>query len=111
MSAIALPSIDRIFHALGDATRRAIVDHLSRGPATVSNLAEPLKITLAATLQHLDILEKCGLTRSRKIGRVRTCELDTKGLSMAEAWLADRRTLWTKRYDKLGALLAEDTGE
>ncbi len=102
-------AIDRIFHALGDPTRRAMVDQLSRGPTTVSNLSKPLRITLAATLQHMEVLEKCGLARSAKVGRVRTCQIDIKGLSLAESWLSQRRDLWTRRYDRLGELLAEES--
>jgi DNA-binding transcriptional ArsR family regulator len=99
--------IDRIFHALGDATRRAIVERLSEGPVSVSALAEPLAITLAAVVQHLQVLEKSGLVRSEKTGRVRTCSIEASGLTVAERWIADRRSLWEKRFDRLGNLLAE----
>ena len=99
--------IDRIFHALGDATRRAIVERLSEGPISVSGLAEPLAITLAAVVQHLQVLEKSGLVRTEKTGRVRTCRIEAKGLTVAERWIADRRALWEKRFDRLGKLLAE----
>jgi len=99
--------IDRIFHALGDATRRAIVERLSEGPVSVSALAQPLAITLAAVVQHLQVLEKSGLVRSEKTGRVRTCRIEASGLTVAERWIADRRSLWEKRFDHLGKLLAE----
>lgn len=99
--------IDRVFHALGDATRRAIVERVSQGPISVSKLAKPLDITLAAVVQHLQVLEKSGLVRTEKIGRVRTCRIEPAGLSAAEKWLNERRTIWQKRFDRLGALLAE----
>ena len=100
-------SINRVFHALGDPTRRAIVEKLSEGPISVSRLAAPLDITLAAVVQHLQILEKSGLVHTEKVGRVRTCRIEPKGLSVAEQWIEDRRTLWEKRFDRLGDLLAE----
>jgi DNA-binding transcriptional ArsR family regulator len=104
--------VDRIFHALGDATRRAIVERLSRGPISVSQLAEPLNMTLAAVVQHLQVLEESGLVRSEKVGRVRTCHIEPAGLSMAEKWIEDRRSAWERRFDRLGDLLAEsDEGE
>jgi DNA-binding transcriptional ArsR family regulator len=101
-------NIDRIFHALGDPTRRTMVERLSEGPASVSSLAEPLKITLAAVVQHLQILEESGLVRTEKIGRVRTCRVEPAGLSVVEKWVNDRRTLWEKRFDRLGELLSEE---
>jgi DNA-binding transcriptional ArsR family regulator len=101
------PSIDRIFHALGDPTRRAIVEKLSEGPISVSRLAEPLSISLAAVVQHLQILEESGVVRTEKLGRVRTCQIEPAGLSAAERWIRDRRTIWEKRLDRLGDLLAE----
>jgi DNA-binding transcriptional ArsR family regulator len=100
-------SINRVFHALGDPTRRAIVEKLSEGPISVSHLAKPLAITLAAVVQHLQILEKSGLVYTEKIGRVRTCRIEPRGLSVAEQWIEDRRSLWEKRFDRLGDLLAE----
>jgi DNA-binding transcriptional ArsR family regulator len=100
-------TIDRVFHALGDPTRRAIVEKLSEGPISVSHLAKPLEITLAAVVQHLQILEKSGLVHTEKIGRVRTCRIEPKGLSIAEKWIEARRSLWEKRLDRLGHLLAE----
>jgi DNA-binding transcriptional ArsR family regulator len=107
MSKHSAAQIDVLFHALGDATRRAIVERVSQGPISVSKLAKPLDITLAAVVQHLQILEKSGLVRTEKIGRVRTCQIEAAGLSAAEKWLNERRTVWQKRFDRLGALLAE----
>ena len=104
-------NIDRIFHALGDANRRAIVERLSQGPVSVSRLAEPLGITLAAVVQHLQILEESGLVRTEKVGRVRTCRIEAKGLSMAERWIGDCRSTWERRLDRLGDLLAETEDE
>jgi DNA-binding transcriptional ArsR family regulator len=100
-------TIDRVFHALGDPTRRAIVEKLSEGPISVSLLAKPLDITLAAVVQHLQLLEKSGLVHTEKVGRVRTCRIEPKGLSVAERWIEDRRSLWERRLDLLGHLLAE----
>jgi DNA-binding transcriptional ArsR family regulator len=99
--------VDRVFHALGDPTRRAMIERLSEGPVTVSRLAKPLDITLAAVVQHLQILEKSGLVRTEKVGRVRTCRIEPKGFSVVERWIADRRSLWEARFDRLGKLLAE----
>ena len=99
--------VDRVFHALGDPTRRAMIEKLSNGPITVSRLAKPLDITLAAVVQHLQILEKSGLVRSEKVGRVRTCRIESKGFSVVERWIADRRSLWEARFDRLGTLLTE----
>jgi DNA-binding transcriptional ArsR family regulator len=99
---------DRIFHALGDPTRRAMVEKLSDSPISVSQLAAPLSMTLAAVLQHLQILEESGLVRTEKVGRVRTCRVDPKGLDAVEKWINDRRSLWEKRFDHLGDFLAEE---
>ena len=101
-------SIDRVFHALGDPTRRAILERVSEGPVSVSSLAGPLRITLAAVVQHMQVLEKCGLVHTTKVGRVRTCRMESKGLSVVEQWISDRRSLWERRFDRLGALLAEE---
>jgi DNA-binding transcriptional ArsR family regulator len=98
-------NIDGVFHALGDPTRRAIVDKLSRGPSSVSGLAAPLDITLTAVVQHLQILEESGLVRTEKVGRVRTCRIETAGFSALEQWVRDRRSLWERRLDRLGDLL------
>ncbi|MCE9598853.1 MAG: metalloregulator ArsR/SmtB family transcription factor [Spirochaetia bacterium] len=99
--------IDRIFHALGDPTRRAIIERISDKPVSVSSLAKPLKISLAAVVQQLQILEGSGLIRTRKIGRVRTCSIEPGGLSLAGKWIAERKALWEMRLDKLGEILRE----
>ena len=99
--------INRVFHALGDPTRRAIVEKLSQGPISVSRLAKPLHITLAAVVQHLNVLEESGLVHTEKVGRVRTCGIVPAGLSVAERWIADRRSIWERRFDRLGDILAE----
>lgn len=96
---------DHVFHALGDATRRAIVLQLGRGPASVSDLAEPLPVSLATVLQHVQVLETSGLVATHKVGRVRTCHLVPAALLEAERWLADRRALWEGRLDRLDALM------
>lgn len=101
-------NIDRVFHALGDATRRTILERLSEGPVSVSRLAEPFDLTLAAVVQHLQVLEESGLVHTEKIGRVRTCRIEPKGLSVAEQWIHDRRSIWKRRLDRLGDLLAEE---
>jgi DNA-binding transcriptional ArsR family regulator len=100
-------AVDRAFHALGDPTRRAIIEKLSHGPVSVSTLAEPLDMTLAAVVQHLQILEESGLVRSEKAGRVRTCQIEPKGFALVEKWITDRRALWQRRFDRFGALLAD----
>ena len=104
-------SADRIFHALGDRTRRAIVERLSNGPMTVSMLAAPLAITLAAVIQHLQVLEKGGLVRTEKVGRVRTCRIEPKALSQAETWIAERRAMWERRLDRQADYLDETADE
>ena len=96
----------RVFAALGDATRRGLVERLSRGPASVSELAEPLDMTLAAVVQHVQVLEDCGLVATAKVGRVRTCRLAPGGLEPASRWIAERRALWERRLDRLGDYLA-----
>src|SRR3981189_2382090 len=91
--------VDRVFHALGDPTRRAMVERLSKGPLSVSELATPLNITLTAVVQHLQVLEESGLVRTEKIGRVRTCRLESAGLNVAAQWINDRRSIWAHRLD------------
>lgn len=103
------PDIHRIFHALGDPTRRALVERLSEAPVSVSQLAEPFAMSLAAVMQHLQILEESGLVRTEKIGRVRTCRIEPKGFSVMEKWIRDRRTAWERRFDLLNDFLAETT--
>jgi DNA-binding transcriptional ArsR family regulator len=100
--------IDRLFHALGDATRRAILKRLVEGPTSVSRLAEPLGITLTAVAQHLQILEEARLVHTEKLGRVRTCRLETAGFSTLEQWIRDHRTAWERKLDRLGQILAEE---
>ncbi|MDQ2663805.1 MAG: metalloregulator ArsR/SmtB family transcription factor [Candidatus Eremiobacteraeota bacterium] len=107
-------SFDLVFHALGDASRRSIVTRLTRGPATVSELARPLSMSLPAVVQHLQVLESSGLVKSEKAGRVRTCRIHQPALRSAERWISDRRATWERRLDRLGKYLAElpdDPGE
>jgi DNA-binding transcriptional ArsR family regulator len=100
--------IDLLFQALADPSRRAMIDRLTRGPASVSELAQPLAMSLPAVVQHLHVLEASGLVRSQKLGRVRTCTVEPAALRTAERWIADRRTFWEESLDRLGAYLAED---
>jgi DNA-binding transcriptional ArsR family regulator len=100
--------IDRIFHALGDPTRRAILEALSERPQSVSALASPLGLTLAAVVQHVQLLEEARLVASEKVGRTRTCKIEPQGIALASRWLEERRSLWDKRLDRLGEFLAED---
>ena len=102
----AEPPIDVVFHALSDANRRAMIDVLIDGPASVSELALPLAISLPAVVQHLHVLEASGLVRSHKTGRVRTCEIEPIALSTAERWISERRATWEARLDRLGEFLA-----
>ena len=104
------PDIDRVFHALGDATRRAILEKVSHGPISVSRLAEPFDMSLAAVVQHLQVLEESGLVQTEKVGRVRTCRIESAGLNAAMQWIGDRRSMWERRLDRLGDLLAEPDG-
>jgi DNA-binding transcriptional ArsR family regulator len=99
------PSLDRLFYALADPARRAIVERLSRGPASVSELARPLPMALPSVMQHLGILEAEGLVRSHKVGRVRMCTFEPQLLRTAEAWISERRNEWEDRLDRLGDYL------
>ena len=99
-------SLDLAFQALADPSRRAMVERLSSGPASVSELARPLPMSLPAVVQHLQVLEASGLVRSEKVGRVRTCRLEAAALRAAERWIAERRTSWERRLDRLGDYLA-----
>ncbi|MBE1494813.1 DNA-binding transcriptional ArsR family regulator [Amycolatopsis lexingtonensis] len=99
-------SLDLVFRALGDRTRRALVERLVRGPASVSELAEPLTMSLAAVVQHLQVLETAGIVRSEKVGRVRTCRIEPEVLRAGEHWLGRQRTTWEGRLDRLGDFLA-----
>jgi DNA-binding transcriptional ArsR family regulator len=101
------PTIDRVFQALADPSRLAMLDRLSRGPASVSELAKPLTMSFPAVTQHIHVLEQSGLVRSEKIGRVRTCSIEPAGFQKAESWLSDRKTFWEQQFDNLGAVLAE----
>jgi DNA-binding transcriptional ArsR family regulator len=96
--------LDTVFQALSDPTRRAIVERLVRGPASVSELAEPLDMSLPAVMQHLAVLEQGGVVSSEKVGRVRTCRVGP-GLSLAEQWISERRRSWERRLDRLGEFL------
>ena len=96
-----------MFQALADPARRSMVERLTRGPASVSALAEPLDMTLSAVVQHLAVLEASGLVKSEKIGRVRTCSVQRPALQLAERWITERRTSWERRLDRLGEILAE----
>lgn len=100
--------LDRAFHALADPTRRAILDRLSHGPASVSELARPFDISLAAVVQHIQILESSTLVRSEKRGRVRTCRIEPATLSVVQEWIAKRREFWERQFDQLGAVLAAE---
>lgn len=100
--------IDDILKALVEPTRRQIVERLSRGPASVSELARPFDMSLAAVVQHLQVLEESGLIRSEKIGRVRTCRIEPSGLDRIAGWVAERRSLMERRFDRLGEILGED---
>jgi DNA-binding transcriptional ArsR family regulator len=99
--------IDRVFHALGDPTRRAILKQLSEGPASVSRLAVPLDISVTAVMQHLRVLEEGGLVHTEKVGRLRTCRIEPAGFSALEQWIREHRSMWERRFDRLGDLLDE----
>jgi DNA-binding transcriptional ArsR family regulator len=102
-----IPQLNLVFQALADPTRRAVVERLSRGPTATSELAQPFKMALPSFLQHLDVLQKCGLVQSRKSGRVRTYELAPDTLKAAEDWLAGQRSLWERRLDQLDSFLED----
>jgi DNA-binding transcriptional ArsR family regulator len=101
---------NRLFHALGDPTRRAILDRLVHGPVSVSQLAAPLRITLTAVMQHLQILEEAGLAATEKVGRVRSCRIASEGLDALDEWVRAHRTELERQLDRLGELLEEDDG-
>jgi DNA-binding transcriptional ArsR family regulator len=103
--------LDSVYAALADGSRRAMVERLSRGPASVKELAAPLTMSLPAVLQHLRVLEESGLVRSQKVGRVRTCRLEPAVLQGAEQWIADRRSSWSERLDRLEEFLDGEEGE
>jgi DNA-binding transcriptional ArsR family regulator len=104
-------ALDRTFHALSDPTRRAMVQRLARGPASVSELAKPLSISLPAVMQHLQVLEASGIVKSAKVGRVRTCSVEAKVLTQAEQWIAQRREQWERKLDRLGEYLDATASE
>ena len=104
-------TLDRMFQALADPSRRVMVERLTRGPASVSELARPLAMSLPAVVQHLQVLEASGLVRSEKIGRVRTCRIEPAALKSAERWIADRRATWEHHLDRLGEYLAEQADQ
>ena len=104
-------NLDSLFQALADPTRRAIVERLSRGPASVSELARPFDMSLPAVVQHLALLEAAGVVASEKVGRVRTCRIEPGALSRAEQWIHERRTAWEQRLDRLGDYLAANPEE
>ena len=100
-------NVARVFQAHGDPTRRTIMEKLTAGPVSVSQLAAPLKMSLAAVVQHLQVLEESGLVRTEKLGRVRTCQIDPAGLNVAQQWIGERRSVWEKRLHRLGDVLAD----
>jgi DNA-binding transcriptional ArsR family regulator len=110
-SALLEPRLDQVFHALADPSRRQMVDRLTLGPASVSELAQPLAMSLPAVVQHLQVLEASGLVRSEKVGRVRTCHIESAALRNAEQWITERRTTWERRFDRLEKFLEEDENE
>jgi DNA-binding transcriptional ArsR family regulator len=99
------PDLDRLFHALADPARRAMVERLTLGPAPVSELARPLPMSLPAAMQHLGVLEEAGIVRSEKVGRVRTCRVEPQALRLAGGWIDQRRIEWEQRLDRLGDYL------
>jgi DNA-binding transcriptional ArsR family regulator len=105
------PSLDLMYAALADPSRRSMVERLSRGPATVKELAAPLTMSLPAVMQHLQVLQASGLVRSEKVGRVRTCRIEPVALQAAEQWIADRRAGWQRRLDRLDEYLSSSSDE
>ena len=106
----AAAQLDLTFHALADPARRAMVERLARGPASVSELAQPLAMSLPAVVQHLAVLQASGLVASEKVGRVRTCRMQPAAMSLAETWINQRRSDWEARLDRLGAHLRRFPG-
>jgi DNA-binding transcriptional ArsR family regulator len=103
--------LDLMYQALADPGRRVMVERLTRGPASVSELAEPLDMSLPAVVQHLQVLEASGLVKSQKVGRVRTCRIEPGALRSAEKWIGEQRMIWERRLDKLGEFLAASSDE
>ncbi len=109
---LATPAaLDLMFQALADPARRGMVERLTLGPASVSELAAPHAMSLSAVVQHLQVLEASGLVKSQKVGRVRTCQIEPGALSLAERWINERRTTWERRLDRLGQYLADNPEE
>jgi DNA-binding transcriptional ArsR family regulator len=106
-----LASLDQVFQALADPTRRNMVERLVRGPASVTELARPQTMSLPAAMQHLQVLETCGLVRSEKVGRVRTCRIEPEALRAAEGWIGSQRAAWESRLDRLGEYLAAPSSQ
>ena len=105
------PQLDRVFYALADSTRRAVLERLSDGPAPVSELARPFDMALPSFTQHLQVLEGCGLVRSEKTGRVRTYQLSPRPLQVAERWMVEQRAIWETRLDQLDSYLRKMKGK
>src|ERR1700761_6052084 len=100
--------LDRTFQALADKSRRSMVERLTLGPASVSELAKPLAMSLAAVVQHVQVLEACGVVKTEKVGRTRFCRIEPAAMTAAERWMADRRRTWEARLDRLGEVLEEE---
>src|SRR5262245_17565985 len=105
------PALDSVFHALADPTRRAVIQRLSKGNATVSELAQPFDMALPSFVKHLSVLERSRLIMSNKLGRVRTCSLDRANFAAAERWFDELRTQWASRYENLDNLLTSLNGD
>lgn len=101
----APPNLDRMFLALADPSRRAVLERLAEGPASVGELAKPFTMALPSLMQHLRLLEECGLIRTEKVGRVRTCRLEPQAMDAAGEWIARQRAVWEARFDRLDAYL------
>jgi DNA-binding transcriptional ArsR family regulator len=100
--------LDRTFQALADSSRRSMVERLTLGPASVSELAKPLAMSLAAVVQHVQVLEACGVVKTQKVGRTRMCQIEPAAMTAAEQWITDRRRGWESRLDRLGEILQEE---
>ena len=100
--------LDRTFHALADSSRRSMVERLTFGPASVSELARPLAMSLAAVVQHVQVLEACGVVKTGKVGRTRMCQIEPAAMTAAEQWITERRKGWEARLDRLGDVLREE---
>jgi DNA-binding transcriptional ArsR family regulator len=103
--------LDRTFHALADRSRRSMVERLTLGPASVSELARPLDMSLAAVVQHVQVLEACGVVKTGKVGRTRMCQIEPSAMTTAEQWFTDRRQTWESRLDRLGDVLNDEAAE